>query len=256
MCDTKKDSIIIKEDASHKTIYLKDSLTKNHRGQENSTTTKGFIVESNNSDCPVKLLQCYLSHLHPGNDFLWQRPVSSFKDDDKIWYSNQKIGVNTMTKMMSSISRYLNLQKIYTNHCLRATAITLLGRTFQDTEIQAISGHKSLNALGIYKRTSQDILRKMSNDLHKHIACKRFREETIPKQQNSNILMNNDPRNVILEFNNTINEHLVSSINNEKDAPMTTQNDNTDDFHNTDIDQMLVAECEKVEKQMYAQNLL
>jgi hypothetical protein len=167
--EMKKNDITIKEENGFRRVYLKDSLTKNHRGQDFCQSTNALIMETKNVDCPVKIITTYLSHLHPKNEFLWQRPLSQYRDDEPIWFCNQKIGVNTVGQMMPNISSLLGLSKRYTNHSIRATAITILGQSYQDTEIQAVSGHKSLNCLGIYKRTSTTVLENMSNTLHEQL---------------------------------------------------------------------------------------
>jgi hypothetical protein len=66
---------------------------------------------------------------------------------------------------MPDIASILKLSKRYTNHSLRATAITILGTSFEDTDVQTVSGHKSTSCLAIYKRTSLSKKQKMSQTL-------------------------------------------------------------------------------------------
>jgi hypothetical protein len=177
--EMQKNDIVIKEmDNGKKRIYLKDSLTKNHRGNDNSNSTNAFIENINQDNCPVKMIETYLSHLNSQNNYLWQRPLSTFRDQDVTWYANQKIGVNTIAKMMPTISENLQLSRRYTNHSLRATAITILGRKYQDTDIQSVSGHKSLSALGMYKRTSDETLSQMSKTLHDHLNKRPYQQSS------------------------------------------------------------------------------
>ena len=74
----------------------------------------------------------------------------------KFWYINQKIGINTIQKFMNRISNLCCLSKKYTNHCVRSTCITEVSKEHQDTDVQVVSGHKSLNALGIYKKPTNE----------------------------------------------------------------------------------------------------
>ena len=55
---------------------------------------------------------------------------------------------------MRDISRLMNLSRPYTNHCLRATSLTVLGDKFEDTDVCTVSSHKSVSNLAIFKRTS------------------------------------------------------------------------------------------------------
>ncbi len=78
-----------------------------------------------------------------------------------------KIGVNEIRFFMKDICHALDLSKEYKNHSVHATAITILGESFQDTDVAAVSGHKSLTNLIIYKRTSNEMKSKMSAELQK-----------------------------------------------------------------------------------------
>jgi hypothetical protein len=170
----KKEDILITNENGLKVLRLRDYLTKNHRGSDLTKFSEGMIVATGTEDCSILMIEFYLSHLNPDCNFLWQRPRNSFEPEDDIWFMNSKCGHNTMTSMMKRISNFLKLSKIYTNHSVRSTSITLLGHSFQDNDIRAVSGHKSLVALGIYKRTSDETLANMSRTLHTHMTPKRL----------------------------------------------------------------------------------
>jgi integrase len=54
------------------------------------------------------------------------------------------LGKNTLGDKMKNLSKQLNLSKLYTNHSLRATTITLLdNKGFEARHIMSISGHKT-----------------------------------------------------------------------------------------------------------------
>ncbi len=163
----KKDDLILEENAKNETeVRLRDFMTKNHREMDVQNATDAVIVAMNGPECPVAMIRKYLSLLTGENPYLWQRPNKIFAGSGAKWYYNAKIGENEMAKMMTNISLKCGLDDRYTNHCVRATAITILGRSFQDNDICAVSGHKSLVALGIYKRTSKATLLSMSTSLH------------------------------------------------------------------------------------------
>lgn len=147
-------------------ITLKDNLTKNHRECDNSASYGGVLMSTGDAHCPVKMITLYLAKLHPSNEFLWQRPLQQYRDEDPWWYCDSKVGVNTIRTFMPNISTILKLSKRYTNHSVRATSITLLGEIYEDTDVQAISGHKSSSSLAIYKKVSLQKKAKMSHTLH------------------------------------------------------------------------------------------
>ena len=67
---------------------------------------------------------------------------------DAVWYEARPLGINSLAKMMKTISEEARLCKVYTNHCVRATAITLRSNAgISNRHIMAISGHRSEQSL-------------------------------------------------------------------------------------------------------------
>jgi integrase len=63
---------------------------------------------------------------------------------------NIAVGQNTLGAKLKTLSQELELSKMYTNHCLRATTITLLDENgFEARHIMSISGHKSESVVSI-----------------------------------------------------------------------------------------------------------
>ena len=135
-------------------IKKRDELTKNHKDIE--ALESGLMLE-NKTDrmCPVRSFRMYLQHLNPDNKFLWQTPLKSpHPQRPEVWYGLQHIGKNTLGKFMTDLSAHCNLSKIYTNHSIRVTGITVLTRMkFSSSEIMSVSGHKSVQSLTNYQRT-------------------------------------------------------------------------------------------------------
>jgi hypothetical protein len=46
------------------------------------------------------------------------------------------------------------LSQIYTNHSIRATGATILGRNCSMAQIMAVTGHKSASSVAVYQRVS------------------------------------------------------------------------------------------------------
>lgn len=157
----KSDLHFFKLQSAKEALRLADSLTKNHRGDDPSPASEAVIVETGGLECPITLIKTYLEKLS-SNVYLWQKPKRKWTLEMGCWFENSKIGTNTIATMMKKLSQSLNFAQSYTNHSIRATAITILGRSFEDNDIRAVSGHKSLNALAIYKRTSESRIEKMS----------------------------------------------------------------------------------------------
>jgi integrase len=48
----------------------------------------------------------------------------------------------------------MNKKDIYTNHSIRATGATILGRNCSMAQIMAVNGHKSASSVAVYQRVS------------------------------------------------------------------------------------------------------
>ncbi|KAK7096614.1 hypothetical protein V1264_005890 [Littorina saxatilis] len=133
-----------------------DELTKNHRAGDEELVT-GVMPETGDSSCPVYSYNKYLSLLNPKCERLWQFPVNTFHGDDETWYDNRPMGVHTMKKCTAKLSELCQLSQIYiyTNHSVRATGATLLaGKNFSPIDIISVTGHKTVNSLQPYQKTS------------------------------------------------------------------------------------------------------
>jgi len=62
---------------------------------------------------------------------------------------------------MSSISKELKLSQKYTNHCIRATAVSLLDEcNFKARQTMRVSGHKSESSIRSYSRRLPEVKKK------------------------------------------------------------------------------------------------
>ena len=121
-----------------------------------------LMYETSEENDGYKAMKFYIAKLNPKNDAFFQYPKKQWKYDDKIWYDAKPIGVNKLDNMMKSISEAAKLSKDYTNHSVRATAITLWSNSnIQNRHIMAISGHRSEQSLAHFNTrpsTSQHAL--------------------------------------------------------------------------------------------------
>lgn len=118
-------------------------------------------------NCPLESLRLYVSKLNKQCEQLFQRPKIVNWASSLEWYRNCPIGVNTLAKMMSEISKAAGLSKIYTNHSIRATCVTTLReKGVAPTDIMAVTGHRNVASIESYSRgPSAEMRAKMSHKL-------------------------------------------------------------------------------------------
>ena len=143
--------------------------------------------------CPLKSYRKYLSKRNTACDALFQTPRDAFNDSDGVWYEKRPLGKNKLGSMMCEISQIAKLSKKYTNHCIRATAITALDQAgFASRHIMSVSGHRSEASIKSYSRkTPTDQKRKMSETLGKLIPLNSGRTTT-DKNEAENFEKNTD----------------------------------------------------------------
>ncbi|XP_062591459.1 uncharacterized protein LOC134252942 [Saccostrea cucullata] len=156
---TKDTFKIARDDVGRQYVYQSiDELDKNHRADAAGSVTDGRMYElPGNKNCPVFSFQKYLSKLNPNKSDLWQRPRDSFDPDADVWYVNASVGKNSLASFMSDISNVGKLSKIYRNHSVRATSITVLDVAgISGRHIMKVSGHKSETSLKSYSHFISD----------------------------------------------------------------------------------------------------
>ena len=95
----------------------------------------------------------YLDKLNPGQQTFFQKPKEKFQQSDQVCFENKPLGVNQLSTLMKQISIGAGLSKKYTNHCVRATAITLWSDSrVPARHIMSISGHVNEQSLASYNR--------------------------------------------------------------------------------------------------------
>ena len=109
----------------------------------------------------------YINKLNPECEAFFQRPVQTKPDDEYLpWYTRSPLGINKLNSMMSTISKKAKLSKTYTNHCVRATCITLLDESgFESRHIMGISKHKSESSIKHYSSRLSEERRVQASDI-------------------------------------------------------------------------------------------
>lgn len=135
-------------------------ISKNNQHQFKDTNSTNKCVcayaQPGSNRCVVKLLDTYLALLPPGSSVFYLRALNEFPTDpSKSCFVNQRVGVNVLRNILSLMS---GCGVRYTNHLLRATAITrMFNSGVPEKLIAENSGHKSMKALRCYERTSSEL---------------------------------------------------------------------------------------------------
>ena len=202
--ELKRSSFKFEADASGRKFVTMahDEATKNHPGglsDVSSHENLARMYETPEENDGYKAMKIYLEKLTPKCDAFFQYPKEHWKYDDEIkldtdwsciipnWYDARPICVNKLDGMMEDINRAAELSKAYTNHSVRATAITLWSNAaVQNRHIMAISGHRSEQSLAHYNTrpsTSQlqqcsDVLSRSLNAENSFFSCNPINDRT------------------------------------------------------------------------------
>ena len=134
---------------------------------EDNSDGKIFTLEDSPT-CPVQTIRNHLSHLNVVCEFLFQRPRNSESKKfnyNNSWYCNSLLGDTSLNNMMKDMSKRAGIQPYLTNHCLRATSVTILSdHDCEVRHIKAVTGHKSDSLIESYnQRPSLEQQERMSS---------------------------------------------------------------------------------------------
>ena len=140
--------------------YIKDTSKTNQGGLAHRKVTgkvvHAFRYEENTELCPVLLFKKYCS-LCPSEAVAEHKPfylTPRQKVNAVVWFTTVPVGVNTLGGAVKRVCLKADVKGNYTNHSLRATAATrLYHQGVDEQQIQEVTGHRSLEALRLYKRT-------------------------------------------------------------------------------------------------------
>ena len=159
--------------------------TKNHQGgisEKNSHESLTRLYSTGEIGDSYWCLSKYVQKLNPQQQAFFQRPSSKAKESDMIWYENSPLGVNALATMMKEISLGAGLSQKYTNHSVRATAITLWSNAnVPSRHIMSISGHTNEQSISSYNsRPSVNQLKNCSNILSNALVSKQASTAVVP----------------------------------------------------------------------------
>ncbi|XP_028416817.1 uncharacterized protein LOC114541025 [Dendronephthya gigantea] len=131
---------------------------KNHQGgpDDSADESDGKMFETPDSlRCPVKTLENYLKHLNPNVESLFQRrrseSVKFNPDIEEVWFCQAPVGEAMLVNMMKVMCKNAGIEQYLTNHCVRATSVTVLSDSnVEARHIKSVSGHKSDQSIQSY----------------------------------------------------------------------------------------------------------
>ena len=154
-------------------LYAKmthDESTKNHPGgvgDVESFEKEGRLYETTDDPSDgFNALQFYISKPNPKCTAFFQYPKRKCSPSESIWYENRPLGIQKLGTMMKEMSEAAGLSKKYTNHSVRATAITLWSNAgLSNRHIMAISGHRNEQSLRSYNARPSSAQLQHSSDV-------------------------------------------------------------------------------------------
>ena len=130
-------------------------------GKEVSRLKPKVVHHYDNTDnpdtCFVRLFKRYQQLLPPDRpkNVFYFKPLKNPTTD--TWFSARPIGHNTLEHTVARLCSAAGIQGFRTNHSLCATAATRLYQAGVDEQlIMETTGHRSLEGVRSYKRTSED----------------------------------------------------------------------------------------------------
>ena len=107
------------------------------------------------------------------------------------------VGERTVGEEMKNISREAKVSKCYTNHSIKATAVTILDKSgFEARHIMAVSGHKNEASIRRYSKTDICTKKKMSETLT--TRCEASEELSVMNSYQSSPVLSFSQEEVIL----------------------------------------------------------
>lgn len=193
--------------------YTEDVSKNNPGGLRGRKNKPKVVTHHENLDdptrCFVNLYKMYRSKC-PVDRPKHLQPLKKPKGD--CWYSTAPIGHSTLAGTVSRICKAAGIKGYKTNHSLRATAATRLYQAGVDEQmIMEKTGHRSLEGVRSYKRTSSEQKENMSDilSLAKKPKC-------LPAPASSSLVPSTNqqkflpaPKDVLVSSTNISNQQLM-----------------------------------------------
>jgi len=151
---------------SEPTLYIRKTPQRTTREDSKAASSRQKQVvhhenSANLSRCPVWLFKLYKSLCPqvPKENAFYLQPLKK-----PCWFLIKPVGHNSLTTMVKEMCKAAGITGFRMNHSLRATTTTRLYRAGVDEQlIMDGTGHRSLDGVRSYKRTSKEQLEVVSD---------------------------------------------------------------------------------------------
>ena len=196
--------------------------------------------------CPVNNFRRYISHLHPMEPFLWQRPLDKHDANSQIWYYRAPIGDKTLGNMMARLSLKYNLSERYTNHSIRVTSLQVLeDNNVEGRHVIRISGHKNTESIKSYaRRLSASRKRGISDIISRYLSSSKPNFQLLPNELVREVETNEQPppqHNLISTNPSSCSARATGNIGTNSDCSLVGQLDDEEIFR--DIPRNMLMDC-------------
>ena len=153
-------------------LVYREDMSKNHPGGLKGRKVKPKVAVhhanlENPDRCFVRLYKLYNSLCPPDRpkDAYYLQPLH--KPKQECWYAPRPLGHTKLDGTVCRLCREAGIPGYRTNHSLRATTTTRLHQSgVQEQEIMERTGHRSLEGVRSYKRTSSEQMERVSDVLN------------------------------------------------------------------------------------------
>ena len=167
-------------------LYSEGVSKTNQGGLKHRKLTPRSSRAYANAECPercvVRIVDTYMKRCSKDSllNAFYLKPLQKFKGKS-VWYSTVPLGHNKLNSMVKTMMSEAGVEGYYTNHSLRATAVSrLFQNDVDDKLIKGVTGHRS-EALQGYKRETEEQLLKVS----KIVQGQKEKESTVKGNSNS-----------------------------------------------------------------------
>ena len=153
-------------------LYHEDTSKNHPGGLKGRKTTPKVVVHHSNTENPER---CFVTLFKKYRQLCPKDPVAnsfylqpSRTPTDTCWYTRQPLGHSTLGGTVARLCKQAGIEGYKTNHSLRATATTRLYESGVDEQqIMERTGHRSLEGVRSYKRTSDKQRQALSDVLNR-----------------------------------------------------------------------------------------
>ena len=152
-------------------LRYKEDVSKNNPGGLKGRKVKQKVVEhhanvDNQDRCFVRIFEKYRSLCPSDAISFYLQPARN--PTATCWYSNNPLGHNSLSTTVTKLCKEAGITGFKTNHSLRATATSRLYHSGIDEQlVMERTGHRSLEGVRSYKRTSDEQRRHISDIMNR-----------------------------------------------------------------------------------------